>query len=203
MKTTATSLAVVALLAGTVLVTAQVKPAAPSPAKARASTTAPIEITSQSVTHSNLAGVTIFTGNVRAWDDEMELISKVMTVKFVTDPKTQARSIATILAEGDVVILNKKDKSRAVADRATYQAAADQVELTGNTLMESGGLLTTSDKVVYDRANGGVLSGHGNVSMKIEDPKLLSRTNRFNLLKPSPPKSDAPRPPADKKGNDR
>jgi lipopolysaccharide transport protein LptA len=194
-------LGVVTLLAGAAF--AQVKPADPATTRPRAGTNAPIQITSQSVTHSNAAGVTIFTGNVRAWDEEMELIAKVMTVKFVVDAKTQARSIATILADGDVVILNKKDKSRALADKATYQAASDQVELTGHTLMESGGLLTTADKVIYDRTNGGVLYGQGNVKVDVNDPNLLNRTNRFNLLKPVPHKADQPLSPTEKKGKDR
>jgi len=193
-------------VAGAAVLAAQNKPQPAEPPKAankaRAATNSPIEITAQTVTHSNIAGVTIFTGNVKAWDDEMELYSRVMTVRFLNvtnQDKSVTRSIATIIADGDAVIVNKKDKSMAAADKAVYRATDDRVELTGDTLMESSGLFSTADLVIYDRAGGGVLKAIGNVRVVV-DPSTLGRTNRFGRAKPEQRKEAAPTPPP-KKGD--
>jgi len=194
MKATALALGLLTAWAALVAAQDQSQPAPKSSAvRPRGATNSPIEITSQSVTHSNIAGVTIFTGNVKAWDDKMELFARKMTVKFVNvvnANKSETRSIASILADGDVVIVNKQDKTRAAADHALYQAAADTIELTGNTLMESSGLFTTADVVFYDRA-GGVLTGKGNVKVVV-DPGALGRTNLFQSVKPEPKNDPGP-----------
>ncbi len=203
MKASLVPLAVFAACATLALAQNTPAPQAPAQKSKPASTNAPIEITSAAMTHSNLAGITIFTGNVKAWDDDMELHAEMMIVKFTPSTnRNERQSIASIHADKDVLIINKKDGSKALADKAVYDAKTDIIELTGRTLLDREGILSRQDFVVYDRANS-VLQTRGNVSTKIE-PELLKRTNSFNRVKLEPAKEVVPQQPKpDKKGNDK
>ncbi|MBI3191882.1 MAG: hypothetical protein HYZ36_04380 [Pedosphaera parvula] len=61
--------------------------------------------------------------------------------------------VDTIVAERKVVIINKKDGTKATGTKAVYTARTDVVELTGHPVLETEQGTLFGDVVILDRAN--------------------------------------------------
>lgn len=164
-----------------------------------------VKVKSESFEFSQQSGVAIWSGNVRVEDPQMNLTCAVLTGKSAPDtskdkntpigtPKDAPRTpgdalnvpilggkIESLVAEKSVVIINKRDKTRATGEKAVFNAAADTVELTGDPSLETPQGKMWADLIVLDRANGR-LRGIGNFRMEI-DAELLTKTNKTGTVK--------------------
>lgn len=116
-----------------------------------------------------------YTGNVRVDDPQMELTCDVLNI-FLTTNKT----IQRITAENRVVIVNKKDNSRATGERAIYIINTNQeiVELVGHPTWSDGVRTGTADIFIFDRKSN-IFRAETNAVFKlpreqIGQPGLLS-----------------------------
>ena len=118
-------------------------------------------------------GVAIYKGNVQVRDSEMDLLCEEMLVRFGSStnrfiatnapPTTNAPArpmlgiggrIESIIALRSVVIVNKKDKSRATGQKAVYNAATDIIELTGGpAVLETEQGTVQGEIIEMDRRN--------------------------------------------------
>jgi lipopolysaccharide export system protein LptA len=166
--------------------------------EAAATTNSVIEVKSEGFEFSQLSGVAVWSGNVRVTDPQMNLTCGVLTGKSAPEPakapgangaKETPRTpgdalnvpilggkIESLVAEKNVVIINKRDKTRATGEKAVFNAAADTVELTGNPALQTPQGKMWADVIVLDRGNG-KLRGVGNFRMEI-DSELLTKTNK-------------------------
>ncbi len=89
-----------------------------------------------------------YSGNVLVDDAQMELTCNTLTIELGTN-----KSIQQITADQNVVIVNKKDKSRAMGDQAVYVVNSEKelLELTGNPLWTDGQREGTAMVFKFDR----------------------------------------------------
>ena len=140
--------------------------------------------TSESFNYNLKKRLAIYEGNVRVIDSTMDLSCDKLTVVFVDKadkpaPKAAEKpplkggakappgpmvgmggNVKMLIAEGNVVIINLENKSRAISDKAIYTQLTEQVVLTskpGNPLPkiidEKGGELS-APVIIYDRLTG-------------------------------------------------
>ncbi|MEO6035023.1 MAG: LptA/OstA family protein, partial [Verrucomicrobiota bacterium] len=88
-----------------------------------------------------------YTGNVRAEDSQVEMRCDLLNIYLTTN-----KTIQRIMANDHVVILNKKDKSRATGEQAVYTAneSGEIIELTGQPFWSDGEREGTADKFIFD-----------------------------------------------------
>ncbi len=143
-------------------------------------------------------GVALYKGNVRVQDPEMDLFCEEMLVRFgsptnrvsaTNAPPTTGSAtngparplmgiggrIDSIIALRSVVIVNKKDKSRATGQKAVYNAATDVIELTGNPVLETEQGTLLGEIIEMDRRNN----------------RLSAKKARMDIVQP-PTKTNAP-----------
>ena len=143
-------------------------------------------------------GVAVYKGNVRVQDPEMDLLCEEMVVRFSSPTNRLAATnapvttgsvtngparplmgiggrIDSIIALGSVVIVNKKDKSRATGQKAVYNAATDIIELTGNPVLETEQGTLLGETIEMDRRNN----------------RLSAKKARMDIVQP-PTKTNAP-----------
>ncbi len=110
-----------------------------------------------------------YTGNVRVDDPQMELTCDSLNIVLTTN-----KTIQQIIAENRVVIVNKKDNSRATGDHATYtlENNREMVELTGHPFWSDGEREGQADKFIFDRANN-LFRAEQNVVFKVPRHKLI------------------------------
>jgi lipopolysaccharide export system protein LptA len=99
------------------------------------------------------ANKTIYYGNVRVIDRDMELMCEQLTINFQTNSGT--RQLERIVAETNVVIAQKD--SWAFGDKAVYTITNDLFELsatTGEVLLDHPDFYLIGATVIYDRKTG-------------------------------------------------
>ncbi len=107
--------------------------------------------------------VAVYTGNVRADDPKMLITCEKMTIKSAAN----TNRIDTIIAEQQVVMVNKQDKSRASGEKAVYVMATDTVDLTGTPLLENDSGKIWGEAIVLNRAEN-ILRATGGVKTEIQ-----------------------------------
>lgn len=158
-----------------------------APAKHPAQQT--LEIFADSFEYDSPSGRAVYTTHVRVNDPDMTINCELLTVVFSQPAKAGAGSttvtnaatgglspvagskIETIVAEQNVVIVNKKDGSKATGKKAVYQAATDVVELTGDPVLETEQGKLYGDLVVLDRAKN-KLRATGHVHMELHSDAM-------------------------------
>ncbi|MSR67057.1 MAG: hypothetical protein EXS24_06760 [Pedosphaera sp.] len=210
-----TSLVGLCAMAGLLAQDTKVKSA--TPAKPAATNTQTL-ITADSMEYQQRVRLAIYTGNVKVDDPEMDILCDYMRVQFglVTNriaASTNAVStnrvasastntarpmfgvggrIQTIYAENNVVIFNKKDKTRAVGRRAVYSATNEQIELTGNPVLYSEQGEVRGDIIIFDRAENKLFVKKAQVEINRDPPpkndpkKLPKKTPDANNPAPKP-----------------
>jgi lipopolysaccharide export system protein LptA len=109
-----------------------------------------------------------YTGNVRVEDSQMDLTCDVLTIQLTTN-----KAIQQITADNHVVIVNKKDKSRATGERAIYVVNTNQefMELTGNPTWGDGQHEGKAGLFVFDRRNN-IFRAEKNAVFKLPSDKI-------------------------------
>ena len=95
-----------------------------------------------------------------------------------------SRRIHSIDAEHDVMILLKKDRSKASGDKAVFTAATGRMELTGNSYIETENGYLVGDIIIWDR-NANTLNATNPRTVLRSDFK--GRTNRVAQPTTPPP----------------
>jgi lipopolysaccharide transport protein LptA len=120
----------------------------------------------------------VYMGDVLVVDPEIDLLCDKMTVTFndrkkqqkertspviqlktQPEPKkppmmSQGGQIKEIVAEINVVIINKKDKTRATGQKGVFTAANNLLVLTGNPILYQGDNKIAGEVIVWDRVTG-------------------------------------------------
>lgn len=178
------------------------------PAKPTATNTQTI-IVADMMEYQQRVSLAIYTGHVKVDDPEMDILCEFMRVQFGNVTNRPAAStnavstnrvangntnlttntarpmfgvggrIQTIHAENNVVIYNKKDKTRAVGKKAVYTATNEQIELTGNPILYSDQGEVRGDIIIFDRAEN----------------KLFVKKAQVEINRDPPPKSDPKKSP--------
>lgn len=109
-----------------------------------------------------------YTFNVRVEDSQVEMTCDLLNI-FLTTNKT----IQRIKADGHVVIINKKDKSRATGEQAFYTMddGREIIELLGNPFWTDGGREGKADRFVFDRTNN-LFRAEQNAVFKVPRDKI-------------------------------
>jgi len=142
----------------------------------------------------------VYTGRVKVSDPEIDLLCDKMTVTFndrkgskkdgpnpVAQPlpshsKPKSRSskppmmaqggqIKVILAEDNVVIFNKKDKTRATGKKGVYTAATNLLVLTGDPVLYHEGGEVRGEVITWDRITGKLKVSKAKVNIEDKDKK--------------------------------
>ena len=137
----------------------------------------------------------IYTGRVKVVDPEINLLCDKMTVTFndrkksekngsspVTQPlpklqpkpvkppmMAQGGQIKVILAEDNVVIINKKDKTRATGKKGIYTAATNLLVLTGAPVLYHEGGEVRGEIITWDRITGKLKVSKAKVNITEKD----------------------------------
>lgn len=152
----------------------------PNPAAAPASSAqmfetsdAPLDITSSRLDIKDADKTAIFTGNVKAVQNDQSLLTPELTVTYdadqpaggtnlaATTPSPASGKIKRIAAKGPV-ILERGTGDRVTADAMDFDAPAQNGSLTGNVVMQSGAdRRATSDRADLDqKASTALLTGN-------------------------------------------
>jgi len=126
----------------------------------------------------------VYEGEVVLVNDDIDLFTDKMTVYFVDKKKAPAKiqskpeqpkviqgsarpptkvvapmagiggDIDQIVCEGNVIIVNKKDKSVATGNKAVYTKKAEVIVITGNGKLRKGGRVLFGKEIRYHRITG-------------------------------------------------
>jgi lipopolysaccharide export system protein LptA len=165
---------------------------AAEPAKAPAPEAEKIKITSTEGFEYDLKeGTAVYTGNVIVDDPTMKMTCYRLSVKFA--PKDGGKSadkslplvtgnfggqVQSIEATGTVVILNKKDGSKATGDKAVYTTTNETIVLSGNRpTITAGSNGLKADRVIFDRVRG-KFRAEGQIESFIAGASLFNASTR-------------------------
>lgn len=149
---------------------------------ALSTTNPPVNIFADYLEFYHQTGVAIYTGNVRVQNAQLDLASERLTIRRSTNG-----SIESIVAETNVVIANKVDKSRATGDRADYKVEEDQeiIVLTGTDAHWQDPLREgKASRFVFDLKNN-TLQAEQKAWMKL--PRAAMEQSDFSLARPAAP----------------
>ena len=193
-------------------------------APAQIATTLPAKTTNQftrieasSLEFDRDKGVALYKGNVRVQDPEMDLICEEMIVRFGSPTNRVAATnapaangsatngparplmgiggrIDSIIALRSVVIVNKKDKSRATGQKAVYNGATDIIELTGNPVLETEQGTLLGEIIEMDRRNNRLSAKKARMDIILPPTKTNAPPAKGNL--PATNEVKTPVPPA-------
>ncbi len=175
--------------------------------------------TSDSFNYNLKKRLAIYEGNVRVVDSTLDLSCDKLTVVFMDKAKEPARkpvekpplkagekvlpgpmvgmggNVKMLIAEGNVVIINRENKNRAMGDKAVYTQLTEQVVLTSK-------LGNPDPKIIFD--NGGEISGPIIIHDRLTGNLRVEKNKEANPggaapVKPSP-NEIAPEPPVRRLG---
>jgi lipopolysaccharide transport protein LptA len=141
-------------------------------------TNSPIQIFADALDFRHQVGVAIYSGHVRVEDAQMDLACELLTIRRATNG-----SIESIVAETNVVLVNKLDNSRGVGDRADYRLEEGQetLALTGTDAhWQDPQREGKARRFVFDLKNNTV-QGEQNAWIKIPRTAM----NETDFLKPA------------------
>ena len=152
-------------------------------------------ITGKQFTFNPLKHIAIYNGDVVVIDPQMDLLCDKLTIYFVDKKKAPKKSatppesgvgvkkkaavapmvglggnVDRIIAEGDVVIINKKDKTRAEGGYAVYTAKTEVLVLTINPKLFTKQGVLLGKEIEYNRRTG-ELSARNAIVENVNKPK--------------------------------
>lgn len=114
----------------------------------RADTSAPVEVTADSLDVNQESGSALFKGNVRIGQGEMRLSANSVLVVY----SEGGGGIQRLEAVGDVVLVSGPDAAEAA--RADYSVENGLIVMSGDVLLTQGPNALTSDQMTVNLANG-------------------------------------------------
>jgi len=117
---------------------------------------APVEVTSETLTVDQATGAAVFTGNVVIGQGDLRLNAAEVEVRY--DEAT--REIARMLASGGVTLATPTEAAE--AREADYDLVARTLTLTGDVLLTQGQSAISADRMVVD-LDAGTARVEGNV----------------------------------------
>lgn len=113
----------------------------------------------------------ICEGNVHVDDPQLALTCQSLTIK-----RTSKNALEGVVAEGQIVIVNRADQSRTTGERAVYVLgeSGELVELSGRPKWTDGPREGTADLFLLDRPadrSGSTLRAFGTASLRLPRPK--------------------------------
>ncbi|WP_415183473.1 lipopolysaccharide transport periplasmic protein LptA [Phaeovulum sp.] len=121
----------------------------------RADTTAPVEVTADSLGVNQADGSATFTGNVVVGQGEMRLSAATVRIEYGADGQSR---IERLFASGGVTLVNATEAAE--AREAVYTIASGQIVLTGDVLLTQGQNVMSGEKLTVDLKTGtGAMDG--------------------------------------------
>lgn len=111
-------------------------------------TSAPIDVTAESLSINQTDGTALYTGNVVVGQGEMRLSAPRVLVVFNEDGSQIQRMEAT----GGVTLVNGAEAAEAA--RADYELGTGVVTMTGDVLLTQGANALTAEKMVVELDTG-------------------------------------------------
>ena len=106
-----------------------------------------INISSNELHIDRVEKVSVFTGDVYAWDDKFKIWSDRLLVEFTENEK----EINIIIAEENVKII--KDEMKINGDKAIYYPSEEKLNTSGNVQVDNNGNLINCDELTLDLEN--------------------------------------------------
>ena len=115
----------------------------------RADTTAPVEVTAESLRVNQDTGEAVFTGNVLIGKGEMRLSADSVTVVYAEGGQSRIRSLN---ATGGVTLVSGPDAAEAA--EAAYDVEKGTVVLTGDAIVTRGESVLAGDRIEVSLKDG-------------------------------------------------
>lgn len=115
----------------------------------RADTSAPVEVTADSLRVDQATGQAVFTGNVLIGQGDMRLSAATVTVVYGDGGQQR---IKTLDASGGVTLVSGGDAAEAGA--AVYDIESGQVVLTGDAIVTRGDSVLAGDRIEVNLKDG-------------------------------------------------
>ena len=115
----------------------------------RADTTAPVEVTAESLRVNQDTGEAVFTGNVLIGQGEMRLSADSVTVVYAEGGQSRIRSLN---ATGGVTLVSGPDAAEAA--EAVYDVEKGTVVLTGDAIVTRGESVLAGDRIEVSLKDG-------------------------------------------------
>lgn len=115
----------------------------------RADTTAPVEVTADSLSVNQTEGTAVFTGKVVVGQGAMRLAADLVQVEYAAGDTSR---IERLVASGNVTLVS--GAASAEAERAVYAVATGAVEMSGNVLLTQGQNAMTGQTLSVDLKTG-------------------------------------------------
>lgn len=116
---------------------------------------APVEVTSETLTVDQNDGSAIFTGNVVVVQGDMRLNAKRVRVEYGQD----GEGIEKVFASEDVLLVTPTDAAE--SDDAVYTIATGDVVMTNNVILTQGASVITGNKLTANLTSGtGLMTGN-------------------------------------------
>ena len=141
------------------------------------------KITAENFTYRIAKGEAVYTGDVVVLDSQIDIFTDKMTVIFAkAKPKGKEKlqpannppvngkkdkpnaplapiggiggNIDRIICEGNVIIVNKKDKATAIGEKAVYTALTELMVVTGNAKLRTKSGVLFGKVIEYNRRTG-------------------------------------------------
>ncbi len=114
----------------------------------RADTSAPVEITADSLAVNQEDGTAVFSGNVLIVQQDMRLQAASVRVEYGDDHS----QIKQLHASGGVTLVSASDSAE--ARDAVYEVATGQIVMTGDVLLTQGSNVMAGQKLSVDLKTG-------------------------------------------------
>ncbi|MDO5631267.1 MAG: LptA/OstA family protein [Paracoccus sp. (in: a-proteobacteria)] len=119
----------------------------------RADTSAPVEVSADSLSVNQTDGTALFQGNVVIGQGAMRLSAQTVRVEYADSAGSgPQRRIRALDASGGVVLVSGPDAAE--AQSARYEVDSGMVTLTGDVLLTQGSNVMSGDRVVVNLADG-------------------------------------------------
>lgn len=115
----------------------------------RADTSAPVEVTADSLRVDQATGQAVFTGNVLIGQGDMRLSAATVTVVYGDG---EQQRIKTLDASGGVTLVSGGDAAEAGA--AVYDIESGNVVLTGDAIVTRGDSVLAGDRIEVNLKDG-------------------------------------------------
>ncbi len=109
---------------------------------------APVEVTSETLTVDQATGAATFTGGVVIGQGDLRLQASAVEVRY----DEASGEIARLLASGGVTLATPTEAAE--AQDADYDLTGQTLTLTGEVLLTQGGSAISADRMVVDLASG-------------------------------------------------
>ena len=115
-------------------------------------TTAPVEITADSLSVDQSDGSATFSGNVLIGQGDMRLSAGEVRVEYAAGDNADGQSIERLLASGGVTLATATEAAE--AQSAEYHIASGKITMTGDVLLTQGPNAMSSQRLVVDLKSG-------------------------------------------------